>query len=262
MFRDFFQGAAFVFRGIRAFYCDGKAWKYTVLPMLLLLLLYWLVYRWITNTAERLGNSVSDALSGLPSWLLWLQDCTVFLISVSGVVAAMLLLALTVSTMYEIAGGFFFDPLVSYREKQRSGLEPCKLTTAQNIRNILDSIFWGIRTALLFLLFFLLSFFLPLIGQILLVIVMGHRIGQSYLIVPGFNRGMTVAGVQKISRVRYAMTAGFGVTVYLLFLIPFAPLLLLPGIVMGGADLFYDMNSRSQQPLKKCHAARPGKIGG
>ena len=101
--------------------------------------------------------------------------------------------------------------------------------------------FWGalqFKTALLFLILLLLSFFLPFAGQLLLVLFVGIRMAYSLLFAPGFLRGQGIEETKEILSRRKMELLGFGVAVYLLQLIPLMLPLTLPGMILGAVMLY------------------------
>ena len=62
--------------------------------------------------------------------------------------------------------------------------------------------------------------------------------GITYLICSANNSGVSIPKIQSIVKKRIATILGFGVTAYVLLLIPFATIIILPGLVLGGSDLF------------------------
>ena len=66
---------------------------------------------------------------------------------------------------------------------------------------------------------------------------MGYCVGIAYMLTPANTRGLALADMRARVSGRRSVVLGFGLTAYLLLLIPFATLFLLPGIVLGGADL-------------------------
>ena len=107
----------------------------------------------------------------------------------------------------------------------------------RNLKYCFDSLLFGVRTSVLFVFLFILSLIFPVAGQLLLACSMGYCAGIAYMLTPANTRGLTLADMRaRIGGRRWAVL-GFGLTAYLLLLIPFATLFLLPGLVLGGTDL-------------------------
>ena len=233
----FLRGSRYVFSGCRAFYGDKKAWKYAVLPLAVMTGVYVFLF-WAVLHFSRLGaEALNQSLAGLPEWLRWLTSLVSGLSSVLGVLFALLVMGTTVSTLYEMFGGLFFDPLIEYYERKQFGVSPCRRSFGCNLKYCFDSLFFGIRTAFLFIFLFVLSLIFPFAGQIVLALSMGYCAGLAYMLTPANIRGLTLADMRARVGGRRSCILGFGLTAYLLLLIPFFTLILLPGLVLGGAEL-------------------------
>ena len=88
------------------------------------------------------------------------------------------------------------------------------------------------------LLFLPLSVLLPGAGVLLMALFIGYRQALSCLFASGFNRGLTLREIRRRAGTRKMLVLGFGVTVYLLFLIPFAAVFLIPGFAVSGTLLY------------------------
>jgi len=234
---DLLRGSGYVFSGCRAFYGDRRAWKYAVLPLAVMTGVYVLLFRVILHFSRRGAEALNQELAGLPAQLQWLTSFVSGLSSFLGLLFALLVMGTTVSTLYEMFGGFFFDPLIEYHRRKRYGLPPCGQSLRRGLKYCLDSLLFGIRTSLLFLFLFVLSLFFPVAGQLVLAGVMGYCAGIAYMLTPANLSGLTLADMRARIGGRRSVVLGFGLTAYLLLLIPFATLFLLPGLVLGGADL-------------------------
>ena len=107
-----------------------------------------------------------------------------------------------------------------------------------SLKYSIESFLFGIRTALAFCGLFIISLFFPVIGQILLIICMGYFLGLSYIICSANRNGTTVGQLKKAAGKRIFVILGFGVSAYFLLMIPLAAIIVLPGLVLGGSELF------------------------
>ena len=235
---SFLAGAACVGTGIRAFYGDFRAWKYVLLPWALMIGVYLLFFRLVYVFTGRLTDWLHEALAGLPSYLAWLNGLCQGSVWLLAGVGSLLLLALTVSVVYAMLGGIFFDALAGYRLRTGFGLETMTFAWGRTVRFMWSSFLFGLETAVVGGAVFLLSFFLPVAGPILLAAVFGAYLALSLMIGTANCMGVPLPELRRRARRNRAAVLGFGVTAYLLLLIPFAMLFLLPGLTMGGADLF------------------------
>lgn len=157
---------------------------------------------------------------------------------ITGVLSALFILAATVCTFYEIFSAFFFDSMIEYHELKKYGHTIIKLSPGTQLKFIWDTVYFGIKTLFIFILLLLISIFFPITGQFLLILFMGYNLGISYMLCSANNCGMSIKELKEISNKKSGFIFGFGVTAYLLLLIPFTPLFMLPGLVLGGSELF------------------------
>jgi len=238
MIRDFLSGASCVFHGITAFYSDRHAWKYTIVPFVSMAVVYGLLICGIHYAVAMATTTLNTWAEQWPSWISWSAAVAGAVIAFFGVVIVILLLAVTVSAFYEIVGGIFFDPLVEYYETKNFGKNPAVLTLLQQGKFLLGTAAFGVFSFFLFIGLLLFSFFVPVIGQVIFVLGSGYIAGVSYMVCSAHNDGIDLSTLLDLAfRHKYAV-AGFGVAAYLLLLIPFAALLIIPGVVLGGAELY------------------------
>lgn len=238
MVNEFLKGVAYVFQGIRFFYRTPALWKYSLVPFLLLLLVYlgllYAVYRF----------AVPYILDFLPDpqnyseWLRWLILPLRWLIAFSCYTATLLVSLLTLSTGYELAGAMFFDAMVVRIEQLRYRRTVSSLPFRENLAGAIQSAFFSIGTLLITLILLPLSFLIPAGGVLLMALFIGYRQALTYLFSSGFNRGLSLREICRRAGKRKLLMLGFGVTIYLLFLIPFAAVVLIPSFVVSGALLY------------------------
>ncbi len=236
-FLDFFAGVTYVFRGCKAFYCDLSAWKYSICPICLMVLFYVLLFAgifWLTGIAV---DYAVNCFEQVPEYMKWFVVVVRWGIWISCVLISVLVLLGTVTLLYEFFGGLFFDALTDYYEKKTFGTEAVKSSLKQNVKFIIDTILFALWTLSVLLFFIVLGFFFPLFGQILTIFIMGYYLAVSCMMSSAFRNGMQLADLRRAARGRIALLTGFGSMAYLLMLLPFLSILLLPGLVLGGAEL-------------------------
>lgn len=238
MITDYLKGMSYIGQGLRVFFHDKASWRYAFLPLSLLFFVYFFLFWGIIGLSHYFADKISQAMTSLPGWLSWLGNVISGLSYLAGTIAALLILGTTVCTVYEIFGGWFFDSLVDHYETRKYGPRQTKTTWTANLKYCVESILLGIQTAVVFCCLFFVSLFFPIFGQIVLVICMGHFLGLSYIFCPANRNGVTLAGLKKIAGKKTFVILGFGITCYLLLMVPFAALIILPGLVLGGAELF------------------------
>ena len=234
---DFQLGCSYVFRGIQNFFQDRSCWKYAVFPAIPVLLIYLVflcfVFRWTGIGAEWAASMAA----GWPEWISWIAVPLQWGIWFCGVAAGFFLMAVTVSLLYELFGGLFFDALTDHYEKKTFGTTAPAVPLKQNISFTVASILFGIRSLFILLFLILISFFLPVAGQILTALVMGYFLGISCMMSSAGRNGESLAALRAAAGKRRWLTAGFGVTANLLLMFPFAALLLLPCFVVGASEM-------------------------
>ncbi len=238
MITDFLRGAVYVSAGCRDFYRDVRAWKYVIVPWLALTGVYVLAFCGIFALFRWVERYLEELVAELPGWLSWLGWIGSCLTGFIGIVLAILLLSVTISTLYEMFGGLFFDGLISYHEQKKYGYPPRKMSWKENAGYLLDACCFGLESAAVFLGLLIVSLFLPFFGKIILAVVMGYYYGISYIVTPANMHGVTLDTLRKRAEKKRMVVLGFGITAYLLFLFPLITLFLLPGVVLGGTQLF------------------------
>jgi len=238
MITDYLKGMSYIGQGLRVFFHDKASWRYAFLPLSLLFFVYFFLFWGIIGLSHYFSDKISQAMTSLPGWLSWLGNVFCGLSYLAGTVAALLILGATVCTLYEIFGGLFFDSLVDHYETRKYGPRQTKTTWTANLKYCVESILLGIQTTIVFCGLFFVSLFFPIFGQIVLVICMGHYLGLSYIYCSANRNGVTLAGLKKIAGKKTFVILGYGITCYLLLMVPFAALIFLPGLVLGGSELF------------------------
>ena len=69
-------------------------------------------------------------------------------------------------------------------------------------------------------------------------VVVGYRTALTCLFSSGFNRMLGVREIQALAGRRRVLVLGFGVTAYLLLMIPLISVFLIPGFVVSGILLY------------------------
>lgn len=231
----------FVFRGIKLFYRDPRAWKYALLPFLLMTLIY------IALGAGVLLLIGSVAIDSLPEWGNGILRVVMY---ISAVLTIFILLPLlTASTLYEVCGGLFFDSLAGYWERKYFACTVPEVSWREIGRFTFESVLFAVKTSLLQLFLLLAGVFLPVIAQIVTIWLMGRLTAVAILSSTGFNHAFPPAEIAKISRSKPCIR-GFGVTAYLLSIIPGGIIFLLPGFIIGGTEMFH---TELKEYLTACH---------
>lgn len=232
------EGAAAAGRGIAEFYGNRKLWKYAVFPLAVTAAVY-LLLGWGAHRAGRyFADTLAGLCDGLPEFLRWLGSVVRVTVRLAAALLFAALIAFTISTLCELFGWLFFDRMIEDFERTRFGRVLPKKSADFTMRFLVDSCFYALGTLVWLVLTAIFGLFFPLLGQLAAVAILGWRFGVVYLAAAGYNDSRPLSEVRSLAARRRMAAAGFGITVYLLMLIPFAPVFLLPGLVLGSVLLY------------------------
>lgn len=237
-FPDFLRGCGYVFRGIKAFWIHPRLWPYAIIPFLCVkilcsLLLYFLMSQFISPFGAKVNEIFTKwgwegTAHVLEQIILWFF------------ILMMLMVFTAVSNMlFELFGAIFFAKMVRRYEFMvyRRPLVP-DIPFSDDVSNAICCGIYATITLLLTIVLFVLSFFFPLVIQILTIVLIGYRYGISYCAEAGFNRKLSLGALQRQFAGAHKLTLyGFGVTVFLLLMIPLISIVFIPGFVVGGTIL-------------------------
>ena len=246
MFQGFKNGAAFTITGIQFFLQNRTLWKYSIIPFLLICVIYGLLITGGMYFASDLTASLQEwCKATLPSWLQWLYNLSAFLIYLSVLLLTGIIVMITGSTTYEIIGGPFLDAMLEKFQTIQYGLPPVKKRIWFDLTFAINMAMHGLGTLLLTLLIWLLTLFFPYITLPLSVLLLGFRVGTSSLAIAGYSRGLTLPETQKIAAQNFHLVRGYGMFVFILmFFVPLLVPILLPGILLGGALLLHECQNQ------------------
>lgn len=238
MIKDFIKGMSYIVRGTQNFFHDQESWKYALFPLGFLIVIYFVIFWKVIDLSNSISTKINQHVANLPDWLTWLNSVVSGLSHFLGIVVALLIIGMTICTLYEMFGGFFFDSLVDHYETRKYGPPEKPVTWSMNLKYCIGSVLFGLQTALALGGLFVVSLFLPVIGQILLIICMGYFLGLSYIVCSANRNGTTIAQLKKAAAKKSFIILGFGIPSYFLLMIPFAAIIFLPCLVLGGSELF------------------------
>lgn len=235
---DFLRGCGYVFRGIKGFWVHPRLWLYAVIPFLCVklvcsLFLYVLMNQFILP----FGGKVNEIISG---WGWEGTGQVVEKIILWFFIVMMLMVFTAISNMlFELFGAIFFAKMVRQYEHTvyHRPLKP-DISFQKDIENAVSCGIYAVITLLFTIVLFVLSFFFPVVIQVLTIILIGYRYGISYCSEAGFNRKLTLGMLQRQFQGRHKLILyGFGVAVFLLLMIPLISIIFIPGFVIGGTIL-------------------------
>ena len=244
MFESFISGAACVFRGTAEFYSDRSLWRYAVFPVILLLVLYLVLGACIVIGAQKVSASVEQYILKLPAWCALLSQIAPGFFSVVFLIAGTVFFLTVLSSLYEVCGSFFFDRLVESYELKRYGIEPVKSSLSSLAVFVANSASYCLKTCVLLCVLSVIALLFPLSGELILLLVMGKRIGISYSAAAWFSRGYTFKECCRIAETNRSAVWGYGIMTYIILLVPAAMIFLLPGAVVGAVILRHEQIKR------------------
>lgn len=231
---DFISGSGYALKGIRVFYRTSVLWKYALMPMLCVIAINgicsFLLFRvflpvWQAALRDYFLSRGWETLAEYIGTGLWWVTLLFYIFIVN----------VCLGIMYEVVGALFFERMVRYYEYWKYGhARNPGLGFRREFVNIIDSIVYSSCTLLLYVPFFLISFFLPFLSLVLQAFFIGYRYAVSYCGESGFNRGWSLRGLQANFAGHRGLLYGFGVVSFILLLLPFFSLFFIPGFVIGG----------------------------
>lgn len=230
--QSFAQGVNYVFKGIGRFYSRPKLWLYALVPFIIVMTLYTLLFAWLFYDIMPWVTSYADNAQGFRGWFLTASG---FLLKFITGIIFILAAALFASSLFEMTGAMFFAYMVRAFEKTEYPQTPHQYPDfSQDILNTINCIIFSSLTAIIFILLSIIGIFIPLIPFLLSVVFIGYRYSISYCSESSFNRGRTIWNSHNYFEDK-GILYGFGSMVFLILMIPFISIFLIPGFVVGGA---------------------------
>lgn len=249
---NFLLGIRYALSGITTYLTSPRLWLYAITPMILVLAVYSALAWWLLGSCLQ---SLSESLASCEYLPNWLGSCITPVAWLLAISLLLLILALFLGTLYEAVGGLFFSAMVRHFEHRRYG-RPANpdISLFTDLRNTLSCVAYAFGTLLLSLPLYLLGFLFPVISQVLTVFLLGKRYGIGHCAEAAFNRGLSIKTLQWEFRGRSGILYGFGAVIFLLMLVPFVTIILVPGFVIGGTMLVNEQTSEIP-PTKRIPAA-------
>ena len=239
--KNFSRGFALSFHGIKLFYSMPRLWKYTLLPLLMVIGTYAVLWYAGSCAVESFAGYVEEKCSALPGFLQWLATAAHSAAILLAIMLIVVIAAVSAGTLYEFFGGLFFDALI-HRFAGELGMKNLPAAGWRFIlRGVVDTALYSINTLLIITLFLILNIFLPIIGQLIMVLIISYRFGVVYLAMCGFHFKRSMLQTRQAAYKCRMLVLGFGGSIYLMFLFPLAVLFLLPGIILGSVLVYREL---------------------
>ncbi|MEW1660687.1 EI24 domain-containing protein [Streptomyces sp. NPDC093707] len=241
--RDLVAGIRYVGRGVRWAAQHGRWWGFGLIPALIALVLYAGAMVALVLGAGEFAAWATPFADGWGSpWQGLLRGVFVALLLAGGLTLSVL----TFTAVTLLIGDPFYESLSEHVEEGEGGCPPgLDRPLWREIGIALrDMVHVLLRAAGFGVLLFLLGF-LPVVGQTVVPAV-GFCVSGFFLTVELTTaamqrRDVPVRARLRLLRGRLGLAIGFGTPLVLLFLIPFAAVVLMPGAVAGATLLVRDL---------------------
>ncbi|SDM28744.1 EI24 domain-containing protein [Nonomuraea jiangxiensis] len=231
--RDFTAGVGFFLRGWGWVARNGRWWAFGLIPALVAFAVYVVVLILLgTNAAD-----LAEFLTPFADTWSW-REVFRTVVAISLVLGGLAVAVLTFTALTLVIGEPFYERLSAEVDALKAADEqPWWRTLPRSIRDSLVTLCY----VLLFTIPLFFLGFIPVFGQTV-VPVLGAAVSGFFLTVelttlPLERRGMIRKQRFALLRGNKAASLGFGVAVFLLFLVPFVAVIAMPAAVAGAALL-------------------------
>lgn len=247
--RDFRDGIRLLLEGFRIVFGNGRLLRRAALPVLLTSVL---LLAAIVALVVYAGDLAAWATPFADDWSgLW-QDLVRVTTAVAMVAAGLALSVLLFTGLTLAIGGPFYESIAEEVEDSRLGgvRDAENIGWARSAANGIRDTAQLIVRSLLYSIPLVIAGFIPVVGQtvvpVLAVCVQAWLLGVELTGIPFSRRGRTLAERRTTLRRSRSMTLGFAIPVYLLCLVPFAALAVLPAAMAGGTLLAHRLLERER----------------
>lgn len=231
--RDFTGGIGFFLQGFQWVARNPRWWLFGLIPALIAFSVYVAALIFLGTNA----SAVAEFLTPFADSWSWAELFRT-LVGIALIVAGLAVAVLTFAALTLAIGEPFYEKLsgtVDVLEKEEE--QPWWRTLPRSIRDSLVTLFY----VLLFTIPLFFLGFIPVIGQTV-VPVLGAAVSGFFLTVELTTLALERRGMARkqrfaLLRSNKASTLGFGVAVFLLFLVPFVAVIAMPAAVAGAALL-------------------------
>ena len=235
--REFFRGAGFLFQGFRSFTTRPRLMWLGALPALIVGLVYIAAAVLVAVNLDALVTLVTPFARG------WELEPLVRIAAGLALFALVVVLFVYTYTAITLAVGDIFYERIWRAVEESVGDAPAELKESV-WAGVGRAVSNGIRLLLITVFTSLVLFacgFIPLVGQTVVPVVGALFAGWFLALeLTGYAfdaRGLRLRDRRRVLRANRARTVGFGVACYLLFLVPFAAVVVMPAAVAGATHL-------------------------
>jgi CysZ protein len=231
--RDFTSGVGFFFQGLGWVAKNGRWWMFGLIPALIAFAVYVGVLIFLGTNA----TDVAEFLTPFADSWSW-RELFRTLVGIALFLGGLALAVLTFTALTLAIGEPFYEKLSAAVDPLESEHEqPWWRTLPRSIRDSLVTLFY----VLLFTIPLFILGFVPVVGQtavpVLGAIVSGFFLTVELTTIAMERRGLARKARFAVLRANKASALGFGVVVFLLFLVPFVAVIAMPAAVAGAALL-------------------------
>ncbi len=236
---DYFRGLDYAWGGVKDFYKHPFLWKYTAVPLALLVFVYTACFIFICKyVANDVAVKINQSLQ--ETWFESMAGVLSNIVIAAVWVAAIAVLALLSNVIFETVGAFFFPAMVREYEKKVLKIDLAPLTAQEKIRNISAMAGFGLLLLILFIFLSCLILFIPFFGYFAYLIILGYQYSILFMSEACFNKHYRLSDIQYCFKDKRSMMYGFGIFSFFMVQIPFMSLFMYPGFVLGGTKMFYE----------------------
>ncbi len=231
--RDFASGVGFFLQGVGWVARNGRWWLFGLIPALIAFAVYVVALILLGTNASELAEFLTPFADSW-AWREFFRGTVAVAVFLGGLALAVL----TFTAITLTIGDPFYEKLSTKVDPMRTADEqPWWRTLPRSIKDSLVTLAFVLMFTLP--LFFL--GFVPVFGQTV-VPVLGAAVSGFFLTVELTTLALERRGMARkerfaLLRRNKAVTLGFGVVVFLLFLVPFVAVIAMPAAVGGGALL-------------------------
>jgi CysZ protein len=239
-FKELGIGAGTVFKAV-GLLKQKRYLKHALVSMIFNVIAYIIIFYLIFYYINPLINSIfPHQISN--AWLYYLAKIADYLIKIVTYLIFVVILIFSFNSLFFAIAAPYLDFLVTSVEKnlynysvERNGVKgvvkSCYNSFWNGIWLTVKSIFWT-------LLFFPLTFIIPVVGFLPSTLVLSYYFGLSFLIYSAEHRNYSLKELKKVMRGNKVKTLGMGLVVYFVMFIPFAAIIFVPAGIIAGTMLY------------------------
>lgn len=248
--KDFLYGGKCSLGGIKKFFTTPKYWWYSIIPIIIILVFYLLAlypFYYAGKFSIEFFNNLFANIS-VNIGIVWLNKIIAFLINCGEfALKAVTLITLVITwvgsslllfeTLFDISGCVFFDKLAEVYCKDFYKRDLSKISLKDNVDFASKSIIYAIKHFFIGIVMLLISL-IPIVGWIFFIPYKSTRVATSALLSTYCIMNVKFPIAREMMKRNKMALLGFGLVGFAIMLIPFTIVFVLPGLIIGGVDLY------------------------